>query len=106
MVISCQGVVTTGHTLDVKHYNTGYFTDNIAKPHSDDGRDTEREIWRALLHSLYFLWLGVHPLIDMYGRPWDPLTHPAEYAAQGKPLPGVCFGVVHIITGDLDEFAK
>ena len=106
MVISLQGIVAHGRTVDVKHYITGYFSDNICKPSTDNGNDSDREIWRALLWSLHFLWLGIHPTVDMFGNPWDPVFHPAEVALQGAPLAGGYFGMVHIIKGDLDEFAK
>ena len=71
--------------------------------HSDVS--TWTTIWATLAWSFQQLYNGTHPLTDHEGRPWPPGSYGARMA--GKPIaPGVFFGVVHRITGDLEWCAN
>lgn len=65
-----------------------------------------KKVWKVLLWSFYFLWLGTHPTFDHDHVPWNAETHPAECALQGQPLAAGHFAVLWLIKGDLEYFAK
>ena len=66
--------------------------------------DTETEIWRILLWSLHFLYLGKWPTVNWNQQKW-PEGSPEE-ALAGKDLAGGLCGILYTIKGDLDFYAK
>ena len=67
-------------------------------------KDTVREVWEVLARSFYHLWLGTWPDRDWRGAAWAPGS--AEDILSGQPLADGHFGVIWLLKGDLDYFAK
>ena len=65
---------------------------------------TEAEIWKILLWSLHWLYMGVWPPVDHNFQPFPEGSSDAKLARQ--PLADGYCAVLYTIKGDLDFYAK
>lgn len=102
---SWQGILAKkASTMRVKQFIFGIFEKCKCK-FSEDGVDTMDSIFHVVVWSLWFLYLGIWPTCDAWGKPWQ--AHQlSELALAGTQLAGGYFGVLWIIKGDLDHLAK
>ena len=72
----------------------------------DTTTDTMKGAWKLLVWSFEVLFSGYHPKTDHNGNPWP--RHSAEHklAEANTPLADGMFGVIWMLKGDLDHFAK
>ena len=94
---SWQSIVASGTTLKVKHRIFGIFEDSK----TTSAMDT---IWDMIVWSLYFLYLGVWPTVDVHGAAF-PAGSPEAMLA-GSTLAGGFCGVVWILKGEFEHVAK
>ena len=62
------------------------------------------KIWNVVTWSLLFLYLGIWPLVDHEGSAWPDGSPEAVLA--GTLLAGGYRGVLWLLKGDFDHFAK
>ena len=67
------------------------------------GLSTMDAIWRKVCWSFYWLWMGVWPEEDEFGRPWVSGT--LDHARAGTSLAGGFFATIWTIKGDLEWLA-
>ena len=96
-VCSVRSIFASGSTLLIKLLLWFIFVDNVTD-------DTYQEIWRATLHSLFWLSKGVWPMVDMYGKPYAKRSE--DYMRRGTPLADGYFSPIFSLTADLDHYAK
>jgi hypothetical protein len=96
-VYSIQGALANGSTTQVKHkIYSGFEKCKMAT--------SMKEAMTLVALSLHFLFLGIHPTADHNGNAWADDS--SEKALAGKwPADGF-FGVLYMLKGDLDHFAK
>lgn len=99
-VLSIQSIFNaTGSSLLSKLLICMAFADNM-----DD--ESEREIWRILLWSFHWAYMGVWPPVDWNFKPWPPGSAEGQLGQSKTPLAGGWRLVLYNIKGDLDFFAN
>ncbi len=97
---SYQGVLANGSTLYVKNLIWSMFEQckaTDAKHHEC----TMRHVWKLLIWSFWFLYLGIHPTVDHTGKAWPPGSSEAGLA--GEWLADGHFGVLWMLKGSVSE---
>lgn len=94
---SWQSVLARGTTLQIKHLIFGIFENNKTRAAMDG-------LWDVLVWSFYFLYLGIWPTVDWKGVAYAVGSPEALLA--GTLLAGGYAGVIWLIKGDFDHFAK
>jgi len=102
---SMHGILASGSTLQIKMLLFSVFEQCKAKG-DDTMADTMKGAWKLLVWSFEVLFSGYHPKTDHNGNPWP--RHSAEHklAEANAPLADGMFGVIWMLKGDLDHFAK
>ena len=98
---SFQGLMASGSTLEVKHFIFGVYESSKIK---DAEHDTMFSIWRVVMWSLWFAYLGIWPLCDYMKRAWPVGSVEAKRA--GTPLADGNFIVLYLIKADLEHLTK
>ena len=100
-VYSWQGVMAIGGSKTVKHLICSVFEQSKPK---DPRPNTMDQVWRVIVWSLKALHNGKWPSHDHNGVRYKAGSADAQMA--GKPLAEGFFGVLWLLKGDLDYFAK
>ena len=96
-VYSWNSMMATGSTLDFQLYMFSVFNKLLTKP-------GEKEVWRLISWSFYWLCKGAWPDVDPWGAPYPVGSKERRRALQ--PLAAGKFGVIVAIRGDLDWYNK
>lgn len=102
---SMHGVWAVGSTIQIKVLLYSIFEQCKVQGHDFD-TDTMQAVWRLLVWSFEVLFSGYHPKKDQYGHPWPIGSSERKLADDNTPLAGGYFGVIWLIKGDLDHYAK